>query len=110
MKCNNTVNKAAAMANPTTGNIYEKSSKYFAHKNEMDNDDFMPKGYFNIDKRSKNSYSWMSNSAIKSQPRNLLILLEKPAPLNPYSWHYMMKKKDQIILRNPYSWMNNHNN
>ncbi|EJW75072.1 hypothetical protein WUBG_14018 [Wuchereria bancrofti] len=48
--------------------------------------------------------------AIKSQPRNLLILLEKPAPLNPYSWHYMMKKKDQIILRNPYSWMNNHNN
>nr|CDQ05573.1 Bm13334 [Brugia malayi] len=98
------------IANPAIGNIYEKPSKYFTYKNEPDNYGFMPEEYFNTAKRSRNSYSWMSNSAIKSQPRNMLFVLEKPAPLNPYSWQYMMKKKNQIILRNPYSWMNNHNN
>ncbi|KAL3985238.1 hypothetical protein ACH3XW_37800 [Acanthocheilonema viteae] len=100
----------ATVASPT-GNIYEKSNNYFAtYNNEPDDDGNMLENYFDIDKRSKNSHSWMNGNAVRSSSRNLLFILEKPAPLNPYSWQNMIKKKSQSISRNPYSWMNYRNN
>ncbi|EFO14375.2 hypothetical protein LOAG_14146 [Loa loa] len=62
--------------------------------NESDNGGNLPEEYFDIAKRSKNSYSWMNTDAIRSPSRDLFVVLEKPAPLNPYSWQYMVKKKE----------------
>ncbi|KAM3717702.1 ATP-dependent RNA helicase [Dirofilaria immitis] len=89
----------ATTASPTN-DIYDKSSNHFAlYKNEPNNDDSMLDEYFVADKRFQN------DKGIKLPP--VLIAFEKPVPMNPYSWQYMVKKKSGKIARNPYSWMNN---
>ncbi|MCP9262524.1 hypothetical protein DINM_005900 [Dirofilaria immitis] len=63
-----------------------KSSNHFAlYKNEPNNDDSMLDEYFVADKRFQN------DKGIKLPP--VLIAFEKPVPMNPYSWQYMVKKE-----------------
>uniref|UniRef100_A0A915Q2B0 Uncharacterized protein n=1 Tax=Setaria digitata TaxID=48799 RepID=A0A915Q2B0_9BILA len=96
-----------ATATPNN-DLYEKSRKYFPTlEADSGKNDMNPDEYFDMDKRSGNLYSWMNNKNIRSSPRDFLMTQDKPGPLNPYSWQYLVKKKSQKFSRNPYSWMNN---